>query len=111
MAVESCAPLPLFKTSYLSVPRLRVLRGAAPQVDAYYAKGEDHGATHYYHMTESALKPYPAWSDRIPLGMYLAIQSVKLKPLLGMAHDICTQNARKLLICTEDDPQAWMEAD
>ncbi len=62
----------------------RNARGATPAVDAYYAKGRDHGTTHYYHETktrEQAMFPAPG-----TIRGYLTLRSPKLKLLLNLAY-------------------------
>lgn len=72
-------------------------RGGTTEVDKYYAKGKDHGATVYCHLTKPkmSLPAYPSGSGE--LCMYIARHLPKLKTLIYMADRIYNDKNRKLL--------------
>ena len=58
---------------------------AASSVDTWYNKANDHGASHYFHITKPAPK-LPPYGDRGGLVAHVVKDSPELKTLAYMTH-------------------------
>ena len=77
------------------------------EIEAMYLKGDDYGARHLFKSTvkDISMRPY---GTAVEMAAYLTRKSSALCCMIGLVHEICTANKRRVIIFTDWPATGWL---